>query len=472
MSEKKRSKPAPLKAMMALLLFGGFLSLFNETILNVALSQIMADLHVTATTVQWLSTGYVLIVAIMVPISAFLLHTFTTKQIYTGAMGFFLLGTVIAAASGNFAVLLAGRMVQAIGTGLLAPIMINTALTLYPREKHGFIMGICTCVVLVGPSVGPIVSGVVLQVFSWRALFIMLIPLAGACIVGGLLVLGSTIELTKPKLDVPSIVFSSAGFSLLVFGMSVIGSDTSILVTMLLFAGGALSLICFTVRQLKLSQPMLNIRVFRKPYFTVGAVLVIVMQMVQFSLNILLPMLFESGIGLSSLLSALLLFPAVLVCSLMTIFSGKLYDRIGGKLLIPLGLLLMCVFLVMMTGIQPSTPIAWIAVINTLIYFGIALAWSPDQSNALRQLQPEEQTDGVAIINTFIQLGSALGTPLFVGLLSAGQSRYLAAAATADAAAKTQALYAGFHSATQVAAGLIAIAFLLSLTLRKERQNP
>ena len=183
-------------------------------------------------------------------------------------------------------------------------------------------------------------------------------------------------------------------------------------------------------------------------------------------------MLFESGLGLSSLLSALLLIPAVLVCSLMTIFSGKLYDRIGGKLLIPLGLLLMCVFLVMMTGIQPSTPIAWIAVINTLIYFGIALAWSPDQSNALRQLQPEEQTDGVAIINTFIQLGSALGTPLFVGLLSAGQSRYLAAAATADAAAKTQALYAGFHSATQVAAGLIAIAFLLSLTLRKERQNP
>lgn len=460
-------KASHLKATTLLLLFGGFLSLFNETILNVALSTLMEDLQVSATTVQWLSTGYVLIVAIMVPASAFLLHTFTTRQIYAGAMGFFLAGTVLAAAAGSFPVLLAARMIQAVGTGLLAPIMINTALAIYPREKHGFVMGICTCVVLVGPSVGPIVSGVVLQFFTWRALFIMLIPLAALCIVGGLIVMGSTIEITKPKIDALSIALSSVGFALLVYGMSILGSDAGTWLTALVFAVGVAALALFTRRQLRLPQPMLDIRAFKKLYFTLGAVLVIVMQMVQFSLNIILPMLFEGGQGLSSLMSAVLLFPAVLVCSIMTIVSGKLYDRIGGKTLIPLGLLVMCVFLMLLSRMPSSAPAAWFAVINTLIYFGIALAWSPDQSNALRQLPPEGQTDGVAIINTFIQLGSALGTPLFVGLMSAGQARYLAENGT-GAGAQVEALYSGFRHSILIAAIIIAAAFLISLTLRRE----
>ncbi len=455
---------------MALLLFGGFLSLFNETILNVALSTLMEEMRVSATTVQWLSTGYVLIVAIMVPTSAFLLHTFTTKQIYTGAMGFFLAGTVIASLSGSFPVLLSGRMVQAVGTGLLAPIMINTALAIYPREKQGVVMGICTCVILVGPSAGPIVSGLVLQFFSWRALFIILIPLAAICVIGGLLAMGSTIEITKPKIDARSIFLSSSGFALIVYGMSTVGSGVGALVSVLIFAAGIAALGWFAVRQLKLPQPMLDMGAFKKPYFTLGAILVIVMQMVQFSLNILLPMLFEGGRGMSSLTSALTLLPAVLVCSVMTVVSGKLYDRIGGKVLIPTGLIIMCVSLIAMSRVQPSTPVAVIACVNTLIYFGISLAWSPDQSNALRQLPAELQADGVAIVNTFIQLGSALGTPLFVGLMSAGRARCLSSAAAADSSVQINALYAGFSSSVTVAAAIIAAAFIFSLTLIKDKE--
>lgn len=471
MIQTKNDPPSHTKAVMAFLLFGGFLSLFNETILNVALSKLMSEMQVSATTVQWLSTGYVLIVAIMVPTSAFLLHTFTTRRIYTGAMGFFLAGTILCAAAGSFSLLLAGRMIQAIETGLLAPIMINTALAIYPREKHGFVMGICTCVMLVGPSAGPIVSGIILQFFSWRALFIMLILPALLCIIGGLLVMGKTIEITKPKIDTLSILLSSVGFAAIVYGISCIGADTGWLLPVMLCVVGLAALGWFAARQVKLTQPMLDIRAFRKPYFTLGAVLVIVMQMVQFSLNIVLPMLFEGGLGLSSLLSAVVLFPAVLVCSVMTVISGRLYDRIGGKTLIPLGLLIMCIFLVVLSRIQSATPVAAIAVINTLIYFGISLAWSPDQSNALRQLPPEGQTDGVAIVNTFIQLGSALGTPLFVGLMSAGQSRFLASAQAADAAVQVEALYAGFRGSITVAAVLIAIAFLFSLTLRREKSG-
>jgi MFS transporter, DHA2 family, lincomycin resistance protein len=465
MNEKKLN----VKAIMFILMFGGFLSLFNETILNVALSKLMAEMHVSATTVQWLSTGYVLIVAIMVPASAFLIHTFTTKQLYIGAMAIFLTGTILAALSINFPFLLAARMIQAIGTGLLAPIMINAALAINPREKHGFVMGLCTCVVLVGPSLGPIVSGIMLQFFSWRSLFIMLIPMALLCIAVSTVYLKGIIEITKPKIDYVSIILSSAGFALIVYGMSIISSDLGVLTTVLIFAAGMLALALFCKRQLSLEQPMLDIRAFRKPYFTLGAILVIVMQMVQFSMNIVLPMLFENGLNLSSFMSALVLFPAVLICSIMTTISGKIYDKIGGKTLIPLGLLVMFISLLVLSHIQMSTPIIIIAVINTFVFLGISLAWSPGQSNALNQLDLDNQAHGVAIINTFIQLGAALGTPLFVGLMTVGQNNYLKYSSLPnDPDIQIQSLYSGFRYSITIAAGIIAIAFFFSLTLRRK----
>lgn len=459
-----------IRAMMAILLFGGFLSLFNETILNVALSSIMSEMHVTATTVQWLSTGYVLVVAIMVPISAFLIHTFTTRQLYLGAMGLFLAGTVLAVFSPSFFVLLIARMLQATGTGLLAPIMIDTALAIHPQERHGYVMGICTCIVLVGPSVGPIVSGIVLQFFYWRALFILLIPLIVICMIGGAICLKSAIEITKPQIDILSIVLSTVGFALLVYGMSVIGSNVNRVVTILIFAVGILALVFFCKRQLSLDEPMLDIRAFAKPYFALGAVLVIVIQMVQFSMNIVLPMLFENGLKLSSLQAALILLPAVLVCSAMTTVSGRLYDRAGGKTLIPLGILFMCIFLFVLSRVHSSTSVIIIALLNMGVYFGISLAWSPVQSNALRQLPMGSQAHGVAIINTFIQLGSALGTPLFVGLMTAGENAYLANASLPHTVAiRTQALYSGFCHSITVAAILIVIVFVASLSLRIEK---
>lgn len=455
-----------IKAMMLVLLLGGFLSLFNETILNVALSKMMVEMEVTATTIQWLSTGYVLIVAIMVPISAFLINTFTTKKLYVGAMTFFFAGTILAGMAVNFPNLLAARMVQAIGTGLLAPIMINAALAINPPEKQGFVMGLCTCVVLAGPSLGPIVSGFILQFFSWRALFIMLCPIILFCIIGGSLYLKETVKLTKPQIDYKSILLSSVGFSLIVYGISMI-SFFPIMTNVVIFAVSIFILALFCRRQLLLKQPMLNIRVFKKYYFALGAVLIIVLQMVQFSMNIILPMLFENGLALSSLMAALILFPSVLVCSVMTAVSGKIYDKIGGKTIIPLGLFIMFVFLLLLSRIQPTTSIVTIAVINTLVYFGIALAWAPNQSNALSQLETENRTHGIAIINTFIQLGAAIGTPLFVGLMTAGQNNYLKKAAVLDMpATKIQALYSGFHYAIIIASIIIAIAFVLSLTLR------
>ena len=207
------SKKYNAKSMMFVLLFGGFLGMFNETILNVAFPKLMTEMHISAITAQWLTTGYVLVVGILVPVTAFLMHTFTTKQLYVTAMSLFLLGTLCAVLSNSFTGLLISRLVQALGTGMLVPIMMNSALVITPFEKHGSIMGLCVAVLTLGPALGPTVSGLLLQSFSWHVLFILLIPFIIICIIGGCMFLQNTSIITNPKIDCLSIVLSCIGFA-------------------------------------------------------------------------------------------------------------------------------------------------------------------------------------------------------------------------------------------------------------------
>lgn len=449
-----------VRGIMAVLLTGGFLSLLNETLLNVALTPIMREMGVGASMVQWLSTGYVLVVAIMVPVSAFLVHSFTTRRLFLGAMGLFLLGTAAAALAPSFPLLLVARMLQATGTGLLAPVMIDTALSLYPRERHGYVMGLCTCVILIGPSAGPVLSGLALTVLDWRALFAMLVPLIVICMVAGAVLLGAAIPLTHPHLDIRSVMLSSVGFSCLVYAMSEIGARPVAGIPLVVIGLAALAL--FARRQLRLRQPMLDVRAFRIPAFLLGAVLVLLVQMVQFSMNVLLPMLFEGALGMSSLASALVLLPAVLVCSLMTIASGRLYDRMGGRVLIPLGAVLMLLGLLGMCLVGESFPVWGIMGVNVAVYLGISLMWSPNQSNAISGLPRRSRADGVAILNTLIQLGSALGTPLLVGVMSSGQASYLAAHGGRGAIGS---LYSGFADSMHVAVVVAGLALMAAIAI-------
>jgi DHA2 family lincomycin resistance protein-like MFS transporter len=347
--------------------------------------------------------------------------------------------------------------------------MVNTVLCINPPEKHGFAMSLCTSAILVGPSLGPIVAGVVLQFFTWRALFFLLIPLIVFCIVGGSIFLHTAIEITKPKIDILSIILSSVGFAFIVYGMSIIHTSTSLTLTIVIFIIGIVSLVLFGKRQLHLKEPMLDITAFRKPFFSIGAILVITIQMVQFSMNVILPMLLQSGLNCTSFTSALVLLPAAVICCVMTLISGKIYDSFGGKVMIPLGLAIMFLALFALSRIQTTTSLSGITLLNILVFFGISLAWSSNQSNALRQLSPNSQAHGVAIINTFIQVGAALGTPLFVGLMDAGQAKYLKQIGAASGSSfSIDGLFAGFQYSITAATVIIAIAFLLSLSFHLE----
>lgn len=447
------------KAMMFVLLFGCFIGMFNETILNVALPKLMSGMHISAITAQWLATGYVLVVGVLVPITAFLMHTFTTKKLYVSAMVLFLIGTVCAALSTSFTLLLVSRLIQALGAGMLVPIMMSSALVVTPPEKHGSIMGLCVSVLTLGPALGPTVSGFLLQSFSWHILFMLLIPFIVICIIGGLIFLQNTSEITKPKIDFLSIVLSSIGFAGIIYAVSS-ASTSSLPSTVIIFVIGLISLIIYGKRQLSLKQPILEIRSFKYPIFTIGVFLIMIIQMFQFSMNMIIPLLMQNGLKTSSFISALVLLPGILVGAILTPLNGAIFDKKGGKILIPAGFAIILIFTFLLSRCTPSTSILQITIMYCLIMIGQSMTMSPSQTIALNQLPPKNNPDGVAIVNTAMQVAGALGSALFVGVMTAFQTSYLKTSHNG-----TKAIFNGFNHSVTVAAALMAIGFILSLKL-------
>jgi len=466
----KANKQYNVKAIMAVLLFGGFLSLFNETILNVAFAKIMVEMNITATTVQWLSTAYVLIVGILVPVTAFLIHSFTTRQLFLSAMILFLLGTIMAVLSASFTTLLVSRMIQATGTGMLVPIMMNTALAVSAPEKRGSTMGLCVCAILMGPALGPIVSGTLLQFFHWQSLFIVLIPFALISIISGALLLQNVSTITKPKIDYLSIVLSTIGIAGIIYGISSINDiSANRSVVIVSFAAGIIGLIFFTKRQLFLKEPMLELRVFKRPMFSLCIILIIVTQMVLFSMNVLLPLLLQNGLNTTPLTAALVLLPSVLISGLTTPIAGKVFDRIGGTKLVPFGFLIVCIFMWLLSRIGVSTTVSTISILYCFVGFGASLIILSSQTTALNQLSNENQADGIAITSTSMQIAAAIGSTLFIGLMTSGQNRFLNNTSSVSTRENNiRALYSGFRYSMTAAVIIIAIGLILSLFIRHE----
>ena len=473
-AKKTNQKVKPsynVKAIMAVLITGSFISLFNETILNVALPKLMVEMNITASTAQWLTSGYILVVGMLVPVTAFLIHSFTTKQLFLSAMTLFLSGTILAVFSTSFALLLISRLIQASGTGMLIPIMMNTVLVVNPPEKRGSAIAICTSVITLGPALGPVVSGLILQYFDWPVLFIIIIPILIICMILGYLFLGNTSEITKPKIDYLSILLSSIGFAGVIYSISSVGS-MSMLNILIILAIGILSLILFSKRQLKLHEPILELRLFKYPTFTIGVILIVIMQMLVFSMAMIIPMLLQDGLKTSSFVSAIAFLPSVLSIAIVTPFAGRIYDKIGGKILIPSGLVIMFIFALLLSRITPSTSIVMIIGLYCVICIGMAMSMSPSQTSALNELSNKHQADGVAIVNTASQIAGALGSALYLGIMTAYQSNYLKNVSDPNSSQnQINALYNGFNHSLLAATIIFAAGFVLSLFLRPDNKR-
>ncbi|WKB35682.1 DHA2 family efflux MFS transporter permease subunit [Terrilactibacillus sp. S3-3] len=313
------------------LIIGAFVAILNETFLNIALSDLIRYFNVSATTIQWLTTAYLLVIGILMPVTALLSGWLTTRQMFLGAMSLFLAGTLICALSTSFSFLLIGRIIQAAGSGLILPVMMNTLLLITPPEKRGGAMGLIGLVIMFAPALGPTLSGLILSIFSWRWLFYLVIPLAVFSIVFASRYLKNVSEVTRPKVDILSIVLSTIGFGGLVYGL---GSGGGRLGTVFLIAG-AVALLLFVWRQLTAPSPILDLRAFKYPMFALSTFILVLVMMTLFATMILLPLYLQRALLLTSLAAGAVLLPGGLINGLLSPVMGTFFDRFGPRWLVP-----------------------------------------------------------------------------------------------------------------------------------------
>lgn len=469
--ETKQYKVFPILFAM---LLSGFIGLFGETALNVALTPLMGLLEVGPTTIQWLTTGYLLVLGILVPVSGMLLQWFSTRQLFTTSLIFSIAGTLVAAIAPSFEILLVARVLQAVGTALLLPLMFNTILVIFPIEKRGAAMGLIGLVIMFAPASGPSISGLILANLSWHWIFWISLPFFIISLVCGLLFLPNISNLTKPKIDVLSIVLSTLGFGGIVYGFSSAGGHgesgggwTSPIVVATLVIG-VLSLLLFSIRQLRMKQPMMDLRAFKYPMFTVGLILIFLCMMMMLSSMLILPMYLQQGMAVTALTAGLVLLPGSLLNGFLSPVMGRLFDKFGPKWLVIIGLAIVTVVLFLYTGITPTTTLGKIITLHIFMMIGISMIMMPAQTNGLNQLPPEFYPHGTAIMNTLQQVSGAIGTAVAVSILSAGQTRFLSSVTDPESPENQ---LAGFTSGVQnafiFALVLAVIGLIISLFVKR-----
>ena len=458
------------KIMAFILMFGTFIGLFGETALNMALSNIMEQFTITAATAQWLTTGYLLVLAILVPISALLMKWFSTRQLVIGGLILSLLGTILAALSLDFTMLLMGRIVQAVGTGILIPVMTSVLLIIFPVHKRGVVMGIMGLVITLGPALGPTLSGVIISTLGWPYIFWISATLYVILSLFAVIKIVNVSEITKPTIDILSIVLSTFGFGGLIYALATMAaapiSSPEVWGPLLV---GIIALVLFGVRQMKMEQPMVNLRVFKYPMFTLGTAMMFLGILMILSTGILLPMYLKGTLLFSAAVAGLILLPGNAVNFILSPIVGALFDKFGPRIFVITGSIIIVIANFMfLTVISATTPAWQILLAFMILFFGLTMVMMPSQTNALNQLPRELYGDGSAAMNTLNQVAGAAGTAIAITLFTAGQNGHLAA--TPDAA-QPEVLAAGIKYAFYFITGISVIALICSFFTRKQSKG-
>lgn len=458
--------------IITVMILGVFVAVLNETLLNVALPKIMEDTGITPATAQWLSTGYLLVIGVLIPVTAFLIQRFTTRTLFLSAMGLFVLGTLLCAIAPGFGLLLTGRTFQAAGTGLLFPLLTNVVFAMVPIERRGAAMGTIGIVITFAPAIGPTLSGMIVEHFSWRVLFTGVLPIALFVIVFAGFKLKNATETSKPKVDVLSLLLSTAGFGGVVYGFSSAGEGHNGWMSGEAFipiAAGTVSLALFTWRQFSLDEPLLDLRVFRHQIFRLSVLIMIVVMMAMFSAMMLLPIFLQNALGYSSYQSGIAMLPGGIIMGIMSPITGRLFDKFGAKWLAVIGLTLIANTLWQYSMISLSSSFIWIMALNTFMMLGVSMLMMPVMTNALNELPPRLYAHGTAVISTIQQVSGAVGTALLVTVMTNGTEKYLLnlPAGSTEGNLKSLALLSGMKSAFTFALVLVLMAWLACFFLKK-----
>lgn len=406
------------KIVFAMML-GGFVAILNQTLLNVAIPHIMNDLNVTANTVQWLSTGYMLVNGILVPVTAFMISKWGTRKMLITAVSLFTAGSVLCAISTNFSILMLGRIVQASGAGIIMPLMMTVFLTIFPPEKRGSAMGMMGVAMIFAPAIGPTLSGWLVGHYDWHILFWIVIPFGVIDIFVTLAWMKDVMKTTNPKIDIPGIIFSTLGFGFLLYGFSEAGNDgwsSKQVVISLIIA--VISLVLFVWRELTTEKPMLDLRVFKYDIFALTTIVSMVVNMAMFAGMILLPIYLQNIRGFTALDSGLLMLPGAIVMGVMSPISGWLFDKLGARPLAVFGLIITVWTTYEFTKLSMTTSYGHLLFLYVLRSFGMSFIMMTIMTEGMNQLPIHMTSHGTAAANIARTVAGSLGTAFLVTVMS------------------------------------------------------
>ncbi|HDE6914552.1 TPA: DHA2 family efflux MFS transporter permease subunit [Staphylococcus aureus] len=414
--------------ILAALLFGMFIAILNQTLLNVALPKINTEFNISASTGQWLMTGFMLVNGILIPITAYLFNKYSYRKLFLVALVLFTIGSLICAISMNFPIMMVGRVLQAIGAGVLMPLGSIVIITIYPPEKRGAAMGTMGIAMILAPAIGPTLSGYIVQNYHWNVMFYGMFIIGIIAILVGFVWFKLYQYTTNPKADIPGIIFSTIGFGALLYGFSEAGNKGWGSVEIeTMFAIGIIFIILFVIRELRMKAPMLNLEVLKFPTFTLTTIINMVVMLSLYGGMILLPIYLQNLRGFSALDSGLLLLPGSLIMGLLGPFAGKLLDTIGLKPLAIFGIAVMTYATWELTKLNMDTPYMTIMGIYVLRSFGMAFIMMPMVTAAINVLPGRLASHGNAFLNTMRQLAGSIGTAILVTVMTTQTTQHLSA---------------------------------------------
>lgn len=452
-----------------------FIVILNETVIVNALPRLLVELDVDARTGQWLTSAFMLTLAVVIPVTGWFLQRVTTRQALAAAMSVFLLGTALCALAPGFGVLLAGRVVQATGTAVMLPLLMTTVMTLVAEEDRGRVMGNVTLAISVAPALGPAVSGVILEVASWRAMFAMVLPVAALIAVVSLRRAVDVGETTAGSIDTTSVALCVAGFGPLVYGLSLLGGGGgSALVPAISLGVGALGVVGFVWRQKRLERtargPLLDLRTLAVPTYARGLALMAVGFMAMLGAMILLPLYLQDVRGLSELQAGLLVMPGGLAMGLLGPQVGKVYDARGARVLVVPGAVGLLVGLALLTRLGATTPVAVVLAAHVLMMVSLAAVFTPVFTLSLGSLPEHLYSHGSSLLGALQQVGAAAGTAVLVALMSA-RATSLAAGGAGPVTAQVGGLQWAFIGAAVLAVGVVVLAATMPDRVRDARAD-
>lgn len=408
-----------IKKSLYIMVFGTFFGVLCSTLMNTALPTFMRVFNVNSSTVQWLTNGYTLVNAIMIPTSAYFIKKFSFRHLFIAFSSIFLVGTLLGAVANSFILVIVGRMIQAIGTGMMMPLVNVLAMQYTDRSKQGAVMGIIGLAFNFSPIIGPTLSGVILEYFAWQYLFILILPFIIAVVLLSIFLLPQIETAENPKFDIVSLITISFGLLFLLTGFSNIGQSNLFTFNVLGYTViGLILIIIFSIMENKSSKPIINFEIFKHSQFTFATVINMLIVLTMYGNTILLPLMIQTILHKSPLISGLALLPGATLTGFMSPVSGRFFDKYPIKRIVVTGVLIDCFGTFMQAVIDVNASVLMLTVGQTVRQLGLVLILIPIQTHALSSLPKKYISDGVATFNTLRQIAASFGTAIIIAVIT------------------------------------------------------